>query len=312
MQVAGNAVNGAMSLLAGKLASRAAGRLAGKPIDICTGSTDIRRRKTAFDCHRSARPRATPTYQHANLTGRTTSWGLDEQRAIDSSGRVVAHSIRNSLNDHSEQRRRTYTYDAESNLATLGDSCSGFRIYGYDLASRLISMSGRNGEKTLAYRHDACGNLVRLPDGGSTVVNRGNRIVRAGETVYRYDNFGRLTEKAFHSTVTRFYYDPAGLLKKVCHPDGTATFYCYDSYRRRISKRHGDTTTHYLWESDRLVGELVEHRRHRCYIYGRKEDLVPCAFTEYSRKGDAWEGWSYAIHFDHIGTPFSIPRPSRG
>jgi RHS repeat-associated protein len=118
--------------------------------------------------------------------------------------------------------------------------------------------------------------------------------------------YGNLCEKTTGRNTTRYHYNSAGLLIRVVHPDITETRYTYDSYRRRIVKEHDGITTEYLWEQDRLVRERIGDFWQRVYIYGRKEDLTPCAFTDLTKKDGSWDGESYAVHTDHLGTPFSV------
>jgi len=245
-------------------------------------------------------------YRSGRCIGRTTSWGLDEQIDFDSHGRVSAHTFQMPNNDKKEVCSRTYSYDAEGNLITSGNSQTGYRFYGYDRSMRLVSVSGEKGLETISYRYDAAGNIVSLPDGRSAAIDSGNRNIRAGEILYRYDMYGRLALKINGNETTRFEYDSAGLLLAVVHPDGKKTQYRYDAYRRRISKEHAGITTCFLWEGDRLIGEFVEDEWNRCYIYGTTDDLTPCAFTDHVKNGADWTGNSFAIHADHIGTPFAI------
>ena len=246
-------------------------------------------------------------YNNEQCVNRTTSWGLSEKKDIDDEGRIITNKITATNNYYKDTlRTRSYDYNAEDELTQLNDSRLGYRFYGYDRASRLVEISEGSHVSELRYHYDAAGNLMRLPDGRSTKIQQGNRLVHAGNTKYRYDKYGYLYEKSIRNVSTRYYYNSAGLLIRVVHPDATETEYTYDSFRRRIAKKHNGTTTHFLWEQDRLVGERINNSWQRIYIYGRKEDIVPCAFADLKKNGNTWDGESFAIHTDHIETPFAV------
>jgi len=104
---------------------------------------------------------------------------------------------------------------------------------------------------------------------------------------YRYDRFGRLSEKRIGShTVQRFRYDAEQRLICVEQDQGWQRLrseYCYDPLGRRIGKRvfrndneQPQSDVQFIWQGLRLLQE-VEHGFGSVYVYADPDSYEPLA-----------------------------------
>ncbi|EFU2803560.1 RHS repeat protein, partial [Salmonella enterica] len=194
------------------------------------------------------------------------------------------------------QLDREYGYDEGGRLVRISGP-QQTREYRYSEAGRLtgVHTTAANLDITLPYATDPAGN--RLPDPefypeSSSMVWADNRITEDMQYRYRYDRYGRLTEKTdripegvirMHDERThRYDYDNQHRLVRYVRTQYGETQaegrYIYDPTGRRVGKRvwkrepvHWSETrtelsarpyeTWYGWEGDRLTTVQTQQRR---------------------------------------------------
>jgi RHS repeat-associated protein len=217
----------------------------------------------------------------------------------------------------------SYRYDEVGELVESVDASRGRTQYAYDRVGQLLAMVPEKARAEL-FKYDPTGNLSEADDGAAArVYGPGNRLLRKGDTEYRWDDDGRLVEKrtrpaSGEEEVWRYTWDGAGLLRTVERPDGLRCEFGYDPFARRVSKRvttAGATqaervaglNTRFVWNGDLLAHEVTARARdagdpvveERTYCF-EDEGFVPAAHREERRDGLA--GWFYSVN-DPIGTP---------
>jgi RHS repeat-associated protein len=168
--------------------------------------------------------------------------------------------------------RRIYRYDAAGELVARYDRNDRRTELRYDPVGQLLAMipEGARGE---VFRYDATGNVYEGGDAPTRVYETGNRLLRKGDTTYRWDAEGRLVEKRAIEAggaekVWRYAWSDAGLLAAVAMPSGDHVELVYDPFARRVAKRvfAWDAETHtrtlsrevrYVWDADVLVHEIA-------------------------------------------------------
>lgn len=194
------------------------------------------------------------------------------------------------------QLNREYGYDEGGRLVRISGP-QQTREYRYSESGRLtgVHTTATNLDITLPYATDAAGN--RLPDPefypqSSSTVWTDNRITEDAQYLYRYDRYGRLTEKTDRipegvirmndERTHRYDYDSQHRLVHYVRTQYGETQaegrYLYDPLGRRVGKRvwkrelvHWSNTrmelsrtpyeTWYGWEGDRLVTVQTQQNR---------------------------------------------------
>jgi RHS repeat-associated protein len=221
-----------------------------------------------------------------------------------------------------------YRYDSTGELVEAWDRARGRTQYTYDPIGQLLAMVPEKARAEV-FRYDATGNLCEAGEGAEErVYGRGNRLLRKGDTEYRWDDDGRLVERKWREAasgkeeVWRYAWDAAGLLKQVERPDGVCVDFVYDPFARRVSKRvtrAGATRfdraavmeTRFVWDGDVLVHEIRATAREggnpvveeRTYHF-EDDGFEPLAHREKRRDDVGCEqgGWFLYVN-DPIGTP---------
>ncbi|VEA62816.1 protein RhsA [Salmonella enterica subsp. salamae] len=218
------------------------------------------------------------------------------------------------------------------------------REYRYSEAGRLtgVHTTAANLDITLPYATDPAGN--RLPDPAfylqsSSTVWADNRITEDMQYRYRYDRYGRLTEKTdripegvirMHDERThRYDYDSQHRLVRYVRTQYGETQaegrYVYDPTGRRVGKRvwkrepvHWSETrtelsarpyeTWYGWEGDRLTA--IRTQQHRSLA----EKLAQCGLMAEQMKNQLEprpepERKVHLYHCDHRGLPLALISP---
>jgi RHS repeat-associated protein len=170
------------------------------------------------------------------LVGRAAA-AVEEWR-YDQAAQVVGHRARDG-------RELTYVYDRRGELVAVHESGQEREWYAYDAEFNVLAKRLRRAEGLVATSFEYA---------------RGNRLVRAGDTQYRYDEAGRISSITRGTEVTMLAYSDDDLLRRVRHPDGTVTEYDYDALRRRIAKRRGDEETRFIWDRQILWREQTCRR----------------------------------------------------
>ncbi|MCF8997065.1 type IV secretion protein Rhs, partial [Pseudomonas carnis] len=170
-----------------------------------------------------------------------------------------------------------------------GKSVEGNEHYSYDATERLRDhrqSTPQNPElHRETYNYDAAANL--LPTGRMAGCVKHNRVHVFEDKRYRYDRFGRLSEKRIGShTVQRFRYDAEQRLVCVEQDQGWQRLrseYRYDPLGRRIGKRvysndseQAQNDVQFVWQGLRLLQE-VEHGFGSLYVYADPDSYEPLA-----------------------------------
>ncbi|WP_225936055.1 RHS repeat domain-containing protein [Pseudomonas alvandae] len=173
--------------------------------------------------------------------------------------------------------------------SSTGKSYQGSTSYGYNPAEQIQSMHRNSptalGQHIESLNYDPAGNLF---DGYR--VNgliKHNRVHVYQDKRYRYDRFGRLSEKRIGSSrIQRFEYDAEHRLIKVHQQNGALrqrVVFGYDPLGRRISKQvyHDDASepshrTLFHWQGLRLLEE-VQDGRPSLYVYADPGSYEPLA-----------------------------------
>jgi RHS repeat-associated protein len=165
-------------------------------------------------------------YDHLGHLARVTrAEGLGAERATDyvadGLGRLRSEIQYPSWSSTSGSLTTQYTYDANSNRATVVDALSRTTTFGYDALDRLISIDySAAGTSDVAYTYDANGTRHTMVTGSDT-------------TTYAYDEQNRLTSVTFPGSKTVGYrYDRDGHRSRITYPDGTWVDYSFDKAGR--------------------------------------------------------------------------------
>ncbi|ETK13998.1 RHS repeat-associated core domain-containing protein [Pseudomonas sp. FH1] len=169
------------------------------------------------------------------------------------------------------------------NQASTGKSYQGSAAYGYNPVEEIQSV--HRGQSIESLNYDAAGNLF---DGYR--VNgliKHNRVHVYQDKRYRYDRFGRLSEKRIGSSrIQHFEYDAEHRLICIRQQQGSMTqriVFNYDPLGRRISKQvyNDDTSepshrTLFHWQGLRLLEEMQDGRP-SLYVYADPGSYEPLA-----------------------------------
>ncbi len=188
-----------------------------------------------------------------------------------------------------------YTYDKNSNRATLKDPLNQTTTFAYDALNRLTGIDYSDpATPDVTYAYDANGNRTSMADGtGSTAysydeldrLTLGNPPGAADAVGYRYDRDGHRTKVIYPGTTgaVTYAFDKAGrltgltdwasrqvsyeyfadgALKKTTNPtaNGTTVEYAYDNARRLTSvanKKSATTLTSHAFTLDKVGNRTV-------------------------------------------------------
>ncbi|WP_025130784.1 RHS repeat-associated core domain-containing protein [Pseudomonas sp. PH1b] len=180
-------------------------------------------------------------------------------------------------------------------------------LLGYDASGRIIASQGHLHGHNETFAYDAAANLLDGPQAGAGRV-RHNLLLTYQDKRYRYDAFGRLSEKRSGKRgVQRFSYDAEHRLVEVQNqgPGGeTRVQMSYDPLGRRILKSVHDPQgyplgdTRFTWEGMRLLQEH-KHSQSSLYIYSDENEYEPLARVD----GEAGAQKVRYYHNDLNGQP---------
>ncbi|MEI7621626.1 MAG: RHS repeat-associated core domain-containing protein, partial [Candidatus Moraniibacteriota bacterium] len=178
-----------------------------------------------------------------------------------------------------------YTRNEQGNWAARQDNLGNEENYTYDERGQLIKYS-INGQET-TYAYDERGNLVSEKNtvGELLYTYEHNKLVKVekpdGSTKsFVYDANGNLIEKTTcadsENCQTVFYtYTTNNYLQSVTMPGKETVFYIYDGLNRRVQKTFGNKTLTYLWEGNRITGEMDENKNIvRSFVYDQEGNLL--------------------------------------
>ncbi|MDH0746740.1 DUF6531 domain-containing protein [Pseudomonas sp. GD03842] len=158
---------------------------------------------------------------------------------------------------------KTYEYDLTDNLLTRVEQQRHGEhrtLFGYDSSSRIMTAQDSVSRLVERFTYDPAANLVAGESSKTRVTQ--NRLLTWQDKHYRYDSFGRLSEKrSIRRGLQRFVYDAESRLIEVQNPDRHVVRMTYDPLGRRIGKtlHHPDgrilCETTFLWDGLRLLHE---------------------------------------------------------
>lgn len=231
-------------------------------------------------------------------TGRTQG-ALNSGWRYDRQGRICERWTGRTPQAALAQSREQWHYDPRDNLTQVQQSTPPFRErqYSYDGADRLIRREDTPGAAVRS-RYDGASNPL---DDDVTVPHwRYNRVAQHRGTDYRYDIYGRTTEKRKTGERWLYRYDSEHRLIQVLHqpvshtrPECVVDFR-YDVLGRRVSKRvhyrrmegtgggpqYRARETRFLWEGPRLLAEYTNDSSGdnvQVYAYSDQHSFAPLA-----------------------------------
>ncbi|MET1079255.1 MAG: RHS repeat-associated core domain-containing protein [Pseudomonas sp.] len=166
------------------------------------------------------------------------------------------------------QAEQRYDYDPCDNLVGRLDRDSQAQRdlqqhLQYDASGRILASRDLHLGSRETYAYDAAANLLDPAASGGRVVH--NKLLTYQDKRYRYDAFGRMSEKRTGSRrVQRFAYDAEHRLIEVHTDDGyqqTRVRMRYDPLGRRVEKSEYDSNarllnqTRFTWDGLRLLAE---------------------------------------------------------
>ncbi|TIH07814.1 hypothetical protein D0S45_20565, partial [Marinifilum sp. JC120] len=176
-----------------------------------------------------------------------------------------------------------YQYDEEGRLLAATYCCEPVEAYRYNKLGQRVFSQVAGGDK-LEYSYNDLGQLVR-----------------AGDTIYVYDQDGDLVEKKSPEGVTRYEYLKTGQLCEAHLPDGTAIEYRFDERGFRAEKYiNCQLVQRYQW-IDLITLTAVEDA----------EGISKFHYNEHGRAmGMIRNGQVFLFATDQLGSVFTVADPS--
>lgn len=207
-------------------------------IEKIPGSSSTETHRTEFTYDAIGRRLKRIEIDRGNSTNkRTTEWkwnvlgvrkeidplGRETTVTVDAAGRVTERSLATGT---STAIVAQWTYDVHDQVTRVRDDASNDTNLAYDVFGRLTTRTFDDGE-TIAYLHDANGNVTRITDQNGTVIDQtwddANRLTArdltlatgvGGDTAedFTYDALDRLTEAKDGDSIVQLAWDSLGRL----------------------------------------------------------------------------------------------------
>ncbi|HEY2093356.1 MAG TPA: RHS repeat-associated core domain-containing protein [Thermoanaerobaculia bacterium] len=240
------------------------------------------------------------------LTGTTLS-NLVDTYGYNGFGEVTSYAVQLS---GSPLITFGYGRDDGGRIATKTETVNGQTTttsYGYDPAGRLTDVT--TGTSTTHYGYDENGNRTSVTSPSGTIAatyDAQDRMTTYNGASYFYSDNGELQKKIDAQGTTLYNYDVLGNLRSVSLPDRRLIEYVIDASNRRVGKKvNGTLTTGWIYGDQlRIIAETdgtgaVTKR----FVYGSRTN-VPEYMT--------WQGSTYRIITDHLGSPRYVLHASAG
>jgi len=175
----------------------------------------------------------------------------------------------------------------------------------HDDEQRLTSFTGSGAA---AFTLDPAGNrLTQSGIPGTWEYDANNRLTRAGDTTYTWDDAGNLVREQNGALVRTFKYDADNRLAEIGDGQGTVLAnYVYDPFGRRLWKEVNGVRTYFLYADEGLIAEANSTGAVTTQ-YGWQPDRTwgtQPLFVKTLIGSGAGAQVAYAyIHCDHLGTP---------
>jgi RHS repeat-associated protein len=206
-----------------------------------------------------ATPQGTVTYTNDDI-GRRTGMSVPGQSAIS-----YTYNDADQITSITQGSTVvSFAYDAANQLTRMTQPNGLVTDYEYDLASRLIGATYKNGSTVLGdltYEYDAAGRRTKIggtfartnlpPSLASATYNDANRLTQRGSATFNYDAEGNLTSDGANT----YTWDARNQLTSISGP-GLSVSFLYDSFGRRTGKTVNGVSTSYLYDDLNVVQEL--------------------------------------------------------
>lgn len=189
------------------------------------------------------------------LTQERLSPGVRRQLDYSADGYLTAQRVLAAEGPVLDQE---YRYDRAGNLIERRDSALGVDQYTYDPLGRLISHLDPQ-QRLKRYLNDPAGDRLRARVREPQQGKASSDWHRDGEydgSYYHFDRAGNLTRRQGTDGNLQLTWDANQRLIE-SRTNGKPTTYQYDPLGRRICKQTGDTTTHFCWDGDALLGDAI-------------------------------------------------------
>ncbi|TDR27756.1 RHS repeat-associated core domain-containing protein [Hydromonas duriensis] len=191
---------------------------------------------------------------------------------------------------------RSYTYDTLGQLTSINDTRRGLLNYKYDPVGRLLQAHSTQFKETFAF--DPAGNILEATPNTYGAPTKDDGLYSADErqqnqnarlknmlkayvgTHYTYDQRGNLIERLEHGKRTVFKWDNFNRMSQANTDDMKVNFY-YDVLGRRIAKHSGSV----------FQGTSMDGSGYAASIRKQHNDAAGYGYTIYGWDGDtlAWE-----------------------
>ncbi|MEU6406723.1 DUF6531 domain-containing protein [Streptomyces sp. NPDC046985] len=276
--------------------------------------------------------RHTLAFAH-DLLGQETERVIGGEASLSSVHDRLGRLTRQSLSvparpgaDRRLLRDRRYTYRPDGHLSELAEQVTGRTLaYTLDPVGRPLAATASRGGWHEQYTYDSAGNQTSAhwpdrpagPDARGRRTYSGTRLLRAGDTAYRYDEAGRLASRtrkrlSRRPETWRYTWNAENRLTSCTSPDGRTWHYRYDPLGRRTAKYRlaDDGSTRldeirFSWDGARLAEET--HPATGVTVTWEHDGHRPIAQYERKHLSDTEvDSRFFAIVTDLIGTPTEL------
>ncbi|MCY1019272.1 HNH/endonuclease VII fold putative polymorphic toxin [Pyxidicoccus sp. MSG2] len=253
------------------------------------------------------------TLEREAATGRLrrlTVGGLETVPGYDGYGEL---SNERTTSGASEVFAQAYVRDDLGRITQRTETEAGESVvhaYAYDAAGRLTDVR-RDGVTVEHYAYDVNGNRTRASNAGGDVAathDAQDRLLTQGDRRYTWSAAGELRSRVDEGSgiETAYTYDALGNLMRV-EREGSVVEYLVDGENRRIGRRlNGTLTQGWLYQGDRIVGELDgDGQLVSLFVYGTRS-YVPDYFVRLRGTASDSRTGTFRIVTDHVGSPRRI------
>jgi RHS repeat-associated protein len=232
----------------------------------------------------------TLTYTSAGLIG-TVKDAQNNLTTYQYDGRGNRTAVIDPINGSAHPT--SFTYDLMDRLTKTTYPDGTHVDIGYDYRGRRTTVTDQNGKIT-TYAYDDEDRLVSVTDAQtpnpgvtSYVYDTENQLQAITDannhtTTFHYDNFGRVTQTDFPSSLSEnFYYDAVGNLTSKTDRNGHTITYVYDNLNRMTSKSYTNYSAAYSYDLDSRITKVVDPTGTYGFVFDYVGRLIGVS-TQYS------------------------------
>ncbi|AEE16752.1 RHS repeat-associated core domain-containing protein [Treponema brennaborense] len=201
------------------------------------------------------------TYSGDGRTVTMTEGGLYKTTYTMNAWNEVTEQLKG---DGDTASRRTYTYNAQGNIASFSDGYANKTSYEYNAIGKVSRITYPDGTAR-TYEYDHLGNVTKITDAEGTVWSG------------TYDKLGRLvTETGRPGIHKQYFYDALGRITEVKNGGVTVETYSYNERGRTVTVTDGNGSP-YTYAKDafgRLVHETNRLGGSQSYSYDSEGNLA--------------------------------------